>query len=149
MRNLLTSFVELVHLQSEMNKLFEALQELHEEGEGPEAGFAPPYDILETPEAFLVQVDLPGVHPATLKVSVQGHLVTMQGERQRSRTKGIIAYHLMERDRGPFLRRVRVEGPINTHHGEASYDRGVLTLRFPKVADQRGRTVVLPLHIEG
>jgi HSP20 family protein len=145
MQRLLSSFVELVHLQSEMNKLFEALQDLHEGGVTPETGFAPPYDILETPEAILVQVDLPGVRPETLQVAVQGNLITMQGERARGRVRGIVAYHLMERDRGAFLRRLRVEGPINTHKGEAAYDRGVLTIRFPRVADQRGRPVTLPL----
>ena len=63
MRNLLSSFVELVHLQSEMNKVFEALQDLHEGDAVPEVGFTPPYDILETPDAVLVVVDLPGVCP--------------------------------------------------------------------------------------
>ncbi len=150
MRNLLSSFVELVHLQSEMNKVFEALQEIHEGEAGPaELGFAPAYDILETADAVLVVVDLPGVCPGSLKVGVQGGVVTLEGDRERSRTRGIVAYHLMERDRGPFLRRFRVEGAINTHKGEASYDRGVLTLSFPRVSNQRGQAVVIPVSVKG
>lgn len=148
MRNLLASFVELVHLQSEMNKLFEALQDLQAHHDDGNLGFAPPYDILETPEAVLVQVDLPGVSPASLQVSVQGALITIQGERDRSHLSGIVAYHLMERDRGPFIRRFRVEGAINTHRGGASYDSGVLTLRFPRVPDRRGSSTVIPIEVK-
>src|SRR5512135_992706 len=110
MRNLLTSFVELVHLQSEMNKLFEALQNLQDHEQQPEIGFTPPYDILETPEAILVEVDLPGVSPDSLSIVIRGALITLSGERERSQQQGIVAYHLMERDRGPFIRRFRVEG---------------------------------------
>jgi HSP20 family molecular chaperone IbpA len=41
-----------------------------------------------------------------------------------------------------------VEGAVNMHKGEATYERGVLTLRFPRVSDQRGRSVDLPLTIK-
>lgn len=148
MKNLLSSFVELVHLQSEMNKVFESLQNLQGAGSDQEMGFAPPYDIMETPEGVLVMVDLPGVCPETLNVSVQGGVVTLKGERERSVAPSIVAYHLMERDRGPFLRRFRVEGAVNTHRGEATYERGVLSLSFPRVPDQRGRSVDLPLTVK-
>jgi HSP20 family protein len=148
MKNLLSSFVELVHLQSEMNKVFESLQNLQSPGSDQEMGFAPPYDIIETPEGVVVMVDLPGVCPETLEVSAQGGAVTLKGERERSVAPSIVAYHLMERDRGPFLRRFRVEGAVNTHKGEATYERGVLSLRFPRVPDQRGRSVALPLTVK-
>lgn len=147
-RQYFSSYLELMHLQSEMNKLFEALQELHDSDAGQDVGFAPAYDIMETPEGIVVLVDLPGVCPETLKVSAQGGVVTMQGERERSVAPGIVAYHLMERDRGPFLRRLRVEGAVNMHKGETTYERGVLTMRFPRVSDQRGRSVDLPLAIK-
>ena len=146
MRNLLSSFVELVHLQSEMNKVFEALEDLHRPGAEQNMGFAPPYDILETPELIMVVVDLPGVRPDSLKVSVEGGVITMEGDRSRGRASGIVAYHLMERDRGPFVGRIRIEGSIDTHRGQVVYERGVLSLRFPRVPDKRGRRVDLPLE---
>lgn len=148
MRNLLSSFVELVHLQSEMNKVFESLQNLHGSATDQEMGFAPPYDIMETAEGIVVMVDLPGVCPETLEVSAQGGVVTLRGERERTSVPSIVAYHLMERNRGPFRRRFRVEGAVNTHKGEATYERGVLSLRFPRVPDQRGRSVALPLTVK-
>ena len=147
MRHLLSSFVELVHLQSEMNKLFEALQNIEDSERRAEAGFAPPYDIFETPEAVLVEVDLPGVSPDSLRVSVHGAFVTIEGQRGRNCCEGVVAYHLMERDRGAFVRRLRVEGAVNTHKGSATYRRGVLALKFPRVENRRGAKVSIPVNV--
>lgn len=146
MRKILTSFVELMHLQSEMNKLFEALQDIHTHHDGPELGTAPPYDILETPDALLVEMDLPGAAPESLKVTVRGAHITVSGERRRSVRGGIKGYHLMERDCGAFSRRLRVEGAVNTHRCEAAYRHGVLTLTFPRLPDRRGATIDIPVQ---
>ncbi len=148
MRRILSSFVELMHLQSEMNKLFEALQEIHQDQGQPEVGSAPPYDILETPEALLVMMDLPGVDPATLKVTVTGQTVTVRGDRRRRSREGLKAYHLMERDQGAFSRRLRIEGSVNTHCAEASCRAGVLSLTFPRVPDRRGNAVEVPVKVQ-
>jgi HSP20 family protein len=147
MRHLLSSFVELVHLQSEMNKLFEALQTIQDSDRQPETGFTPPYDIFETPEAVLVEVDLPGVTPESLQVTVHGAFITIEGQRERNSCEGVVAYHLMERDRGAFVRRLRVEGAVNTHKGTATYRRGVLVLKFPRVENRRGAKVSIPVHV--
>jgi HSP20 family protein len=147
MRQILTSFVELMHLQSEMNKLFEALQDLHQHSDAPDLGAAPPYDILETPDALLVEMDLPGADPASLRVTIRGAHVTVAGERRRGARGGIKGYHLMERDCGAFSRRLRVEGSVNTHRCEATYRQGVLTLTFPRVPDRRGATIEIPVQL--
>jgi HSP20 family protein len=146
MRKMLASFMELVHLQSEMNKLFESLQILQRHEELPEVGFSAPYDVLETPEEVIVEVDLPGVNPASLDVAVKGHVIQLQGSRERSQPTGILAYHLMERSRGNFTRRLVIDGAVDTHRAWAAYEGGVLILHFPKVPDRRGQLVKIPLR---
>jgi len=148
MRQILTSFVELMHLQSEMNKLFEALQDLQQHRGEPEVGAAPPYDIFETPEALLVEMDLPGVDPESLKVTARGDMVSVEGDRRRCARSEIRGFHLMERDCGAFSRRLRVEGAVNTHRCEAAYRLGVLTLTFPRVPDRRGGSVRIPVRAD-
>jgi len=145
MRKMLASFMELVHLQSEMNKLFESLQLLQRHEELPEVGFSAPYDVLETPEEVLVEVDLPGVTPGSLEIAVKGHVIQLQGSREKNRPKGIVAYHLMERSRGSFTRRLVIDGAVDTHRAWAAYDKGVLILHFPKVPDRRGQLVKIPV----
>ena len=147
MRQILSSFVELMRLQSEMNKLFEALQEIHQQQGDPDVTSAPPYDVLETPDEILVEMDLPGIDPATLQVGAKGDVVTVRAERCHAARRELLAYHLMERDRGPVFRRLRLEGAINTHKGEAAYRLGVLTITFPRVPDRRGSEVALPVRV--
>lgn len=149
MRKMLASFMELVHLQSEMNKLFESLQLLQRHQELPEVDFSAPYDVLETPEEVLVEVDLPGVSPKSLDIGVKGHAIVLQGLREKNQSPGIVAYHLMERARGTFTRRLIIEGAVNTHSAWAAYEKGVLTLHFPKVPDRRGQLVKVPLRSKG
>ncbi len=147
MRQILSSFVELMRLQSEMNKLFEALQEIHQQQGEPDVTSAPPYDILETTDEVLVEMDLSGIDPSTLRVSAKGDTVNVRAERRSTARPGLLAYHLMERDRGPVFRRLRLEGAINTHKGEAVYRLGVLTIAFPRVPDRRGSEVALPVKV--
>jgi HSP20 family protein len=149
MRGMLTSFLDLVHLRAEMNRLFESLQNLQCPEEVPDSGSSTPYDILETPEHIVVEVDLPGVNPESIKIQARGVLVTSHGERSRATHSGIIAYHLMERDRGGFTRTITVDGALDTHRATADYRKGVLTIKFPRLPERRGRTALIPLQTEG
>ena len=146
MRHLM-SFVEIVRLKSEMNKLFEALQRVGAGRDEEELGYTPPYDIIESSEGVYIEMDLPGVEAGTLKVTVRGAMVTVEGEKRGCAKPGALAFHLMERDRGRFSRILRVEGAYNTHKAEAEYAFGVLTLRMPRVEDRRGTIVHIPVKV--
>ncbi len=52
----------------------------------------------------------------------------------------------MERGHGRFAREIHLFSPVNTHHGTARLDDGLLTLEFPKIQDKRQEARVL--HIE-
>lgn len=143
------SFVEIVRLKSEMNKLFEALQRLGSGRAEEELGYTPPYDIVESSEGVYIEMDLPGVEVVSLRVSVRGSVVTVEGEKRGCARQGAVAFHLMERDRGRFTRSLRVEGAYNTHRAEAEYAGGVLTVRMPRVEDRRGVTVHVPVKGRG
>jgi HSP20 family protein len=146
MRHLM-SFMEIIRLKSEMNKLFEALQRLGSGRAEEELGFTPPYDIVESSDGVFIEMDLPGVDPSSLKISVRGATVAVEGEKRTCLHHGAVAYHLMERDRGRFTRHLRVEGAYNTHKGEAEYAEGVLIIRMPRVEDRRGTAVTIPVKI--
>jgi HSP20 family protein len=148
MRHIIKSFSEIMKLQSEMNRLFDALQEMDSHQATAEIGFPPPYDVMDTPEAILVEMDLPGVDAENLRVTVRGSLVTVDGEKSGPSRPGILAYHLMERDRGRFSRNLRVEGAFNSRLATAEYSSGVLTLRLPKVQNLRGSLVHVPITLK-
>ncbi len=146
MNRALYSFLDLVHLQAEMNKLFEILSGLQVDEELPkEMGTPTPYDVLEMPEYVLIKVDLPGVDRDSISIQAAESTITIEGEKKRSDDHGIVAYHLMERERGAFQCRVKAEGSFDTHKATSRYEHGVLTIFLPRLAERRGNVVQIPL----
>jgi HSP20 family protein len=138
MKRVLSSVLDLMRLQSEMNRIFEVLEAIENEDEYYEIEYAPAYDIFEMPESFVVEMDLAGTKPDSLKVTaVSDHLI-IEGVRGHSPKKGSSRFLLMERSKGKFKKNILIDGAFNTHKGEAVFRRGVLRIEFPKVQDKRG-----------
>jgi HSP20 family protein len=148
MKRPLANFLDLVHLQAEMNKIFEALQSLEESQPAPGVAGPIPYDVMETPEHLVIELDLPGVLPDSLKIAVKDSILQVQGEWGRPRPKEIVAFHLMERQRGAFTRRIPVDGAFDTANAVATYERGVLAIHLPRLQERRGRTTKVPVQIK-
>jgi HSP20 family protein len=138
MSRVLSSVLELMRLQSEMNRIFEVLEALESEEDAFEIEYAPAYDIFETPSSTVVEMDLAGTKPDSLKVTAIGDHVVIEGVRGHGQKRASAHYHLMERAKGKFKRNIRIDGAFNTHMGEAVFKRGVLRIDFPKVKDRRG-----------
>jgi HSP20 family protein len=132
--------------QTELDRLFhEALQlgaSTISAGE-----WQPNLDIVETPKAIQLLLDVPGLTAADLKVEVRGTLVVISGTKttplpptQRVR------FQCMERGHGRFRREVQLFWPVNSHDGTARLENGLLLIEFPKV--QEKRLAARLLHIE-
>ena len=63
--------MEVARIQSEINRLFDNLLDVGDEGRRGGA-WIPNADIIETNAALLLKVELPGVDPAAHPVSVPG-----------------------------------------------------------------------------
>lgn len=137
MTQFFSSVLELMRLQSEMNKIFEALEAIESDEEFSDINSSPLYDIFETPEKIIIEMDLPGVDSSTLKVVALANTIVVEGERKHSKKK-VCHYLLIERQTGPFKKKLVAEGSFNTHKGVATFKNGVLRVEFPKVVDRRG-----------
>jgi len=138
MTRVLSSVLELMRLQSEMNRIFEVLEALESEDDAFAVEYAPAYDIFETSSAIVVEMDLAGTKPESLRVTAIGDHVIIEGTRGHSLKKSSAHFHLMERSKGKFKKNILIDGPFNTHKGEAVFKKGVLRIEFPKVKDRRG-----------
>jgi HSP20 family protein len=132
--------LEAARIQSEINRLFDNLLDLGTPGKESGA-WIPNADILETEELLVVKVELPGVAPEDLSLSVHGGNVILRGEKKREEPEGPARYHLAERAFGKFRRVIHLGVPVNTHRAEAVLHDGFLRIRFPKVANRRGEEV--------
>lgn len=139
--------MEVARIQSEINRLFDNLLDVGDEDRRGGA-WIPNADIIETDEVLLMKVELPGVAPADLTVSVHGGNVIIRGEKARPSVSGKAEFHVAERVFGSFRRVIHLGVPVNTRLAEAVLNDGLLRIKFPKVPNRRGEEVPIEVHAE-
>lgn len=133
---------DLLHLQERMNRLFEESLARTRPGEPAldSRGWVPLADVFETPEAFVVQVELPGVGQEDVEVQVDGDELTLRGERRMhggaSRPE---RFHRMERSYGAFARSFKLTQEVDATRVSGQFRDGLLRLDLPKTRPGGGR----------
>ena len=89
-----------------------------------------PMDAYKRGDDFFVHLDLPGVDPGSIDITVEGPDVTISAERRFEQQEDDQIL-VSERPQGRFSRDLRVGRQVDSEAIEASYDDGVLTLRLP------------------
>lgn len=102
-------------------------------------GFAPVADVEETADAYLVEIELPGVKREDIDIEVAGRHVSVRGERKERQRVGILRRR--ERTVGRFIYEVDLTGSVDEDGVEAHLEEGVLSIRLPKPESQRLRHV--------
>ena len=101
--------------------------------------FRPMADVEETGDAYLVDIELPGVKREDVDIEVGGQRVTVRGERKEKERVGILRRR--ERTVGHFHYEVTLPSEVDEDGVEAHLDDGVLTIRLPKPASERPRRI--------
>ena len=141
-------YLELARIQSEMNKLFDAVTEMR--GGGPEStatSWVPSVDVCRTTEGLILRCDLPGVPSDKLRLTALGGALVISGERPRHQPQGKVKFTCVERTGGEFRRVIPLATSINTRGARATLRAGVLEVFFPNVSNRRGEEVVIPVQI--
>lgn len=118
-------------LAQEIDRLFDEL--IHRPWGSSRAGEEwPQLDLYETPTAFVLEVDLPGVKKQEVSVEVNGDDLVLQGRRSAEQThlKGNLYHH--ERRSGQFVRRLHLPASVNREQIRAEFRNGVLRVTLPK-----------------
>ena len=112
-------------------------------GEAPANGarFAPPADIHETTEAYVIRLDLPGVPQKDVKVTLLGDTLTIRGERKFEALGEKEQLHHRERRTGSFERHFTLSAPVRADQVRAGYRDGVLEVSVPKAEAAKTREI--------
>jgi HSP20 family protein len=102
-------------------------------------GFIPRADVEETDDAYLVELELPGVKKSDVDVSLEGRRLIVSGERKEKERVGMLRRRT--RSVGRFHYDVVLPGEIDADGVTASLEDGVLTVRVPKSAAQQQRRI--------
>jgi HSP20 family protein len=92
----------------------------------------PAVDIVEKDTAYEVSVELPGMDEKNIEVKLANGGLTIKGEKQEEKEEKKKGYYLHERHFGSFERSFSVPEGVDTSKIEASFRKGVLTVKLPK-----------------
>jgi len=95
----------------------------------------PAVDIVESENAYEITADLPGMDEKNIEVKVADGVLTMKGEKQEEKEEKKKDYYLQERSFGSFQRSFELPESVDADKIEASFKKGVLTVKLPKKAD--------------
>jgi HSP20 family protein len=99
-----------------------------------------PMDAYRRGDQFLIHLDLPGVDPDAIELTVEQNVLTIRAERRFEPEEGDEPL-VSERPQGSFSRQLLLGESLDTDRLEADYDQGVLTLRIPVAEQAKPRRV--------
>ena len=104
--------------------------------------WVPAVDIRETEDELFVTVELPGLPPSDVDVTVHGGVLTISGEKRWDSSPGASdSYHLNERRYGRFERSFTLLQSVVPDDIRAAFSNGVLTVTLPKTAEAKPRRI--------
>jgi HSP20 family protein len=128
---------EIIKLRDRMNQLLSEPVGAGGESEPMDAmEWVPLLDVLENKDEITVRIDVPGMEPAEIDVSISGDVLHIKGERKQEVEREDENYHVIERDYGKFDRRVELPTSVDMDSIKASYKNGVLIVRLPKLEEK-------------
>jgi HSP20 family protein len=99
---------------------------------GEDQPWIPMAEAYETDDKFVVRVELPGVNPDDVDISVAGDTLIVKGERKPAEGVPQEQYHHCERCYGKFYRRIGLPADVDVNKIEASYENGILEVNIVK-----------------
>ena len=93
---------------------------------------APDMDLKETPEQIELTVELPGLKPEDVSVTLEDGVLTVSGEKRGESDETRKGYRMVERRFGAFSRSVRLPAGVVADKVEASLKEGVLKVTAPR-----------------
>lgn len=98
----------------------------------PAAMPVPAVDMTETDKAYKLSVEVPGIEPADIEVSVDGDMLVISGEKKEEREEKEKGYLYSERSYGAFERRIELPVGADAEAIKARVHKGVLRITLPK-----------------
>ena len=103
--------------------------------------WVPALDFAETADAYVVHVEVPGVDPKEVQISLEDGRLEISGEKSAEKRDEKQGWFRIERRHGSFRRVVELPGAIDTGKVKAESKNGVLTITLPKREEAKARKI--------
>lgn len=100
-----------------------------------------PLDITELDESIRVSVEVPGIDPDGLEISLTGQVLTLAAEKRDEYEADANQRSYSERRYGSFRRSIELPCPVDADEVTAEHKNGVVTITMQKSEAARPRRI--------
>lgn len=101
----------------------------------------PPVETSETKTAYKVAVELPGMNPEEIDISMDDGVLRIAGEKQEQREEDEQGFHVSERSYGAFERLIRLPAAADESQVKAKFKDGLLAIKVGKSTTKQARRI--------
>lgn len=106
-------------------------------------------DIYENNDSIFVVIELTGVDPNDVSVTVMENRLIIEGTKYENVSgESDVVYHCAERNFGVFRRMFALGAAVDSQNIKASCKSGVLKLQIPKLHERRGKSRLIKVKID-
>lgn len=144
-------FRDLARVQREMDRIFDGFYDRPFKGTetAMTAGnWSPPCEVHETPNAYELRAELPGIRKEDIKVDIEENRVSFSAEKRNTRTQDASKEnktHFSEFSYGSYSRTFTLPQSIDLEKSGAAFDHGVLSITLTKAAPPAAKARTLAI----
>lgn len=139
-------FRELDRIRREMDRLWDSFFERRPARVEEVSEWFPSLDVSETDTDYIVKVEVPGIDPKDINISLMNNLLTIKGEKKQEKEEKDENYHLIERSYGSFTRSIRLPSQVQSDKINATYKNGVLKITLPKTEEAKKKEIKIQVE---
>lgn len=128
---------------NDLNTIFDSSMRMREQDDSnvESSSWIPAVDIKEEADKFILLVDIPGVNPKDVDISMENNVLTIKGSRNESIAEANQGYHRVERVKGSFYRRFTLPDTSDADQVTAKSSHGVLEITIGKKKAVQARKI--------
>ncbi len=107
------------------------------------AVWTPAVDVFEDKDQVRIVLEIPGVNPEDVKISLEQNTLTISGEKKQLTEEKTERVHRYERTYGSFSRRFTLPSTVEAEKVTAKAEHGVLSIVIPKAEKAKAREIAV------
>ncbi|MFA5048870.1 MAG: Hsp20/alpha crystallin family protein [Patescibacteria group bacterium] len=107
--------------------------------------FTPAIDVYQDENNVIVESPLAGIDPEKVDISIENDVLTIKGDSEKKTEVEEKHYYRKEVRSGSFYRAVQLPARVSGDQAEATYDKGILKIRIPKVDEVKPKTIKIQI----
>ena len=131
---------ELERMRSEMDRIWDRFSR-DVSSSTFKQDWNPSLNLAETEDSLVAELEVPGINPEDINVSVTGEMLTVTGDKKQEANREGKNYHVAERVYGKFSRSVRLPTAVDPDRVQARYKDGILWISMGKTAAVKSKRI--------